>query len=309
MSHANFHIVYDGPALAGNEMDVRELAPALLALGEVLEQANATINQDKAKIALRVKASFRTGCFGIDFSVVQSLVDQVVNMFNAKPVESAGSLLSLLGFTVPGSAYGLVKLVKWLQNRPIKEVILLDDGRAKVVIDGDCFETEQRTIELLRNYMLRRALEQAIAKPLELPGIDTVALTDDERETNFVVIEKHERDYFAAPQEDEEQLVDDVSEAALKLVSVSFKGDNKWRFSTGEAPFYSTISDTEFLNRVNLGMESFRAGDILIVKLRKKQYRFGESIRSEYDVEKVVEHITGPNQLKLPLRRAKEMDE
>lgn len=308
MSHANFHIVYDGPALTGNEMDVRELAPALLALGEVLEQANATINQDKAKIALRVKASFRTGCFGIDFSVVQSLTDQVISLFKEKPVDSAVTLLNLLGFTASGGAYGLVKLVKWLKNRQIKEVILLDNGKARVVVDGDCFETEQRTIELLRNYLLRRALEQAITKPLEHPGIDTVALTDGQ-EASFVVIEKQERHYFIAPKEDEEQLVDDVSEIALQLVSVSFKGDNKWRFSTGDAPFYATISDTAFLNRVNSGMESFRAGDILIAKLRKKQYRSGESIRSEHDVEEVMEHITGPSQLKLPLRRAKETDE
>lgn len=305
MSRATFHIVYDGPALAGNEMDVRKLAPALLALGEVLELANTTINQDKTKIALRVKASFRTGCFGIDFSVVQSLTNQVVGLFKEKPVDSAVTLLNLLGFTASGGAYGLIKLVKWLKNRPIKEVILLGNGKAHVVIDGDCFETEQRTIELLRNYLLRRALEQAIAKPLEHPGIDTVALTDG-GEASFVVVEKQERHYFTAPKEEEEELVDDVSEIALQLVSVSFKGDNKWRFSTGEAPFYATISDTGFLNRVNTGAESFRAGDILIAKLRKTQYRSGATIRSEHDVEEVLQHITSPSQLKLPLRRAQE---
>ncbi len=34
MSHTTFQIIYDGPALENSTMDVKDLAPALLALGE-----------------------------------------------------------------------------------------------------------------------------------------------------------------------------------------------------------------------------------------------------------------------------------
>lgn len=39
MSREHFHLVYDGPALAENRMDVRTLAPALLAMGDLVERA------------------------------------------------------------------------------------------------------------------------------------------------------------------------------------------------------------------------------------------------------------------------------
>ena len=39
-SQASFHLIYDGPALANHEMNVRDLAPALLAVGELLEEVN-----------------------------------------------------------------------------------------------------------------------------------------------------------------------------------------------------------------------------------------------------------------------------
>jgi len=38
-----FRIVYDGPALDTHEMDVRDLAPALLSLSDALEEAGKTI--------------------------------------------------------------------------------------------------------------------------------------------------------------------------------------------------------------------------------------------------------------------------
>ncbi|MBE6440990.1 MAG: hypothetical protein E7022_01495 [Desulfovibrio desulfuricans] len=64
MSQKTLHIAYDGPALDTHEMDVRELAPALLAFSDMFEEANAVLNGDRAKISLNVKGSFKTGSLG-----------------------------------------------------------------------------------------------------------------------------------------------------------------------------------------------------------------------------------------------------
>ncbi len=45
-----FHLVYDGPALQEHQMDVRALAPALLSVGNLVEQANEIFNGDRAKV-------------------------------------------------------------------------------------------------------------------------------------------------------------------------------------------------------------------------------------------------------------------
>ena len=44
MAEIEFHIAYDGPALVDGRMDVRDLAPALIALGELFQEANGMIN-------------------------------------------------------------------------------------------------------------------------------------------------------------------------------------------------------------------------------------------------------------------------
>lgn len=75
MSHEKFNVLYDGEALRNNEMNVQTLAPALYAFGTLLEEANAAINGSRAKVSVNVKASFKTGCFGIELNTFVSLVD------------------------------------------------------------------------------------------------------------------------------------------------------------------------------------------------------------------------------------------
>ena len=76
MSEARIQIVYDGDALKDGEMDVRQLAPALLPIGDLLESANKALNDDSATVSVRVRSDFKQGSFEIDFVVVQSLAEQ-----------------------------------------------------------------------------------------------------------------------------------------------------------------------------------------------------------------------------------------
>ena len=45
-----FLISYDGTALASHEMEVRDLAPALLGLADALHEANKLINGNDSKL-------------------------------------------------------------------------------------------------------------------------------------------------------------------------------------------------------------------------------------------------------------------
>ena len=175
---------------------------------------------------------------------------------------------------------------------------MLDHGRARIEVDGDRLETEQRTIALLRNFKLRQALEAAIARPLEKEGFESVAISH-EPEQGFVVITKAERGYFIAPPPDTEELGDQIATANLQLVSVAFKGDNKWRFYDGTTQFHAAIVDERFVHRVQIGEENFASGDILTVSLRKRQWLEGDVMKAEYEVLEVLKHRRGMAQIPL----------
>lgn len=301
MSSATFQVVYDGPALAGSTIDVRELAPALLAFGDVIEQANFSLNEGRTTVALRVNASFKSGCFGIDFSVVQGLMSQVASLFKEPSVVAAKELTEHVGFvyaTTTAAAGGVIAVVRWLRNRPIRRVVLLEDGKARIELDDDQLETEQRTIALLRNFKLRQALEEAIAKPLEREGYESVAITT-RPEIGFITITRAERSYFIAPPAETEVLGDLTTKANLQLVNVAFKDDNKWRFFDGTTQFHAAILDDRFVHRVQSGEENFAAGDILTVNLRKRQWLEGDIMKAEHEVLEVLAHRRGMAQIPL----------
>lgn len=93
-----FRFFYDGPALQGHQMDVKVIAPALMAMGQLLEQANKLVNGPKSRVQARVDASFIAGSFGVDIAVVApDLWQQTKDMLSGNDATAVLNLIAFLG--------------------------------------------------------------------------------------------------------------------------------------------------------------------------------------------------------------------
>lgn len=296
MSHTAFQIIYDGPALEDSTMDVRDLAPALLALGDVIEQANGVINDKKAVITLKVRASFKTGCFGIEFDVAQTLLEQTKSLFTASGIADAKDIVDYIGFAC-SPALGLVGFMKWLKGRKITHVEHVDGHKSIIKVNDESTEVDDLVIALYRDIALRKALAKAVTEQLDKDGIDSVAFRVG-IEPIFNVIEKDERHWFQAVG-DEEEISDNTVRMVLVIESPVFKKDNKWKFNAGGPGFFAAIEDADFLSRVESGSELFGKGDYLTAQVNVKQFISMGSLKTEYVIIHVLDHKRPPSQSSL----------
>lgn len=299
MSTTHFTLTYDGPALQNHEIDARELAPALIAVSDTLEAANGALNGERVRVHVNVRASFRTGCFGIDFSVVQTLPQQVAAFLSSDDVVAADTLISLV--TGLGSiGAGLFALLRKLRGRKPHRVIEMKDGHFKIVIDDEEYEVEEEVLELFRDYEVRKGVE-GIVRPLEEKGIDQVSVQSGTDQAP-VVITKKERSYYSAPPPEQQKLDEREDEGLLQLVSISFKEENKWRFSDGRSTFHAAILDEDFLRRIDLNEERFGKNDVLKVRMRTRQFLdIAGNMRSDVEILEVLEKRSAARQLRLDI--------
>lgn len=295
MKHESFRVTYDGQALISHEIDVRVLAPALLAVGDLLEHANRVINDSKTKVAVNVKGSLKTGSVNIDFAIVQGFVSQAIDLLSGKEATAASVLLTFLGFSAKDGFNSVIKVIKWIRGRTIRKVEILESA-AQIFVDDEMIEVELAVLELLRDYELRRSIE-AVLDPLEKEGIDTFAVGTDS--TIHESITKIERKWFDAPPPASVDLEVNTYQKSVQIERIEFSESNKWRFFDGSGSFYATIIDTEFLNMIAMNEAAFSRGDTLRVEIEERQRLEGDKLKSEYIITRVMEHRRGMRQISL----------
>lgn len=299
-----FQVTYDGPALAANEMDVRELAPALVAIADMLEEANKVINGDQASVKVNVRGSFKSGSFSIEFAVIYDWLKNLLSSLNSDGVNGAVNLITLLGLGYGGTR-GVLSLIQKLRGRQIKQVSEIDQNRVEFIIEDDTQErivVEKNVVKLFRNLKIRQSIEQAVYEPLSKDGI-TAFQAGPSKDNAAISINKIELEYFKSPPAIDQPLSASVADAHLQIVNIAFREDNKWRFTrgSGEGAFFALIRDDEFLRRVERDEIRFSRSDILKVKLRTIAKQTDEGLKTEYEIVEVLDHITSARQLPLPM--------
>jgi len=286
----HFSVRYDGPALFNHTMDVRELAPALVAFSDLFQGVSKAAFPDVPDVLVKVRGNFKAGCFGIDLMVEQSIADQVVSLFSGQKATAFNNLLGILSALGLVGGGGLIALIKWLRGRKPSHIRHEGDTaifECQEMESTETFEVDLATGRLYQSRVVRQSLLKVL-KPLEREGIDVFEAGEDDNIRTLV--DKKELDAFVAAADEEEVVSVHVAEnILLQIESASFRDGNKWRFSTGGTPFHAEITDTAFLARVDAG-EKFGKLDMLRVDLQVTQLVTDNGLKERHVVSRVHEH-------------------
>ena len=253
----DFELTYDGPALATGRMPVRDLAPALLALGDLFHEAHAISAPTEAPVELEVRAAPRRGSFEVSLHLTTS---DVVNLLTSSEAVAAGTVVTLVGGVVEP-----FKLIKWILAR---QAVSREDDRSA----GTTTYIDQSTnisivvpflsAELFERPTVRRRARDVVT-PLDAPGVEIMKIDTNLGES--VEVRESETQAFAAAAENVEPVVDQEFEAVVSVISPSFKPKYRWRVALGDQVIMAKIGAEDFIARIQRHEVAFLEGDALSV--------------------------------------------
>lgn len=286
----DFSLMYEGEALADGRMDVRDLAPALMALGDLLRDANDLLDPDSPEVSLEIRANPERGSFLVHLvASLPDLTDRAVDLFRSREVSAAATLATLAG-AVFGASKGVFWVIKKVGDRQITAIEQDAGGTTLVLDDGTTVLADPNAELLYRSVTIRQHARKVIA-PLRRSGVDALRVDAD---SEPLVIREDDVPAFDAVESvesTEHEVAGWVNEMMLLVEQPAFN-DNKWRFHDGGRPFAADLIDDGFRHRVDDGKEAFRSGDTLRCRVRFRQWRSDDGrLRTSYAVEEVLEHI------------------
>lgn len=270
MSKVAFQLRYDGPALSEHGMDVADLAPALLALGDLIKRANAAVNGDAAKVNLIVQSDFEHKCFQVSLELVQSILSAIgtflADEHSLKNAETIAKWLGLIG--LPTTAIGLFMYLARRKGKDVESVSPVTDDMTlstrdrqgfvavKFKGDGNTIIVNQNVYALGEDPLIRE-YEARVVSPLRRPGIEKLQFNPESPEHGETITKDDAEAITTGSAELKEKAVETFEPqpmtAHLQVTRPDFDPNAKvWRFRYGDKTISVDISETSIADDIRV---------------------------------------------------------
>lgn len=305
MSRQEFSVSYHGAErLEDHTMDVQTLAPALLAFGRLLREANTEFNDKKSTAKVLVVSDFERKCFNINFELLVSLYEQVKSLVGSEQARSAKDVLKWVGLLCGPPATGFMSYLaylRWKGGEKVEAKTITDkdgNGTVQVSIPGQSptVQITNHVYNLSQNPTALRATRDALA-PIGQDGFDRMEVElDDKAELS---IDKQDADHISAAcaQGIEESKATDPEEiettAWLSVYSPVYDVTaSKWRFLLGTDIIYADISSTTIAkDAISRGGALVQDSYMVKLQIVTPQDAKGNKKEPEYKVLEVVRFV------------------
>ena len=323
MSKATVRIAYDGEAFREHKIDVRELAPSMLALADIFVESNRVFNGDEARVNVFVVENFEENCFDFGLQIVQTWAS-VKSLLHHDETLAAKQLLELviLGGTALGAPFvlckGVVSAFRAIRGRKPKDIVRIELGKGKMAFryefdGGKPVVVDARAHVLYQNSKVRRAFQRVFDPILEKPGANKFVAYRRHGDERQEVSSEEARVFDFQPDDDvgQEGLGTQKVEAWLRVYSPVYDlKAQSWRFWYGKERHYMDVSESN-IAKVVLDNGGALTSDLFKVNLEITQTvnHKGEVV-NKYKVGEVLEFRKGSRQADLFLEsRADEQDD
>ncbi len=295
MDKSHIRVVYDGPGVEDGEMDVSQLAPSLLALGKLIENADAVLTGETNRVKVRVSSDVRRGSFDVGVVVALDGAWDVARAWVLSPEgTSVSAILSLLGLNAKEATKGLIQVIKWAKGRKIVRKTVLADGNTELELDDGMTTLVPTPVARLADEPLVRQPLERFTDPLREDGIDSIRFEDEQGRVSEQITAADAPAFQAAG--GNEPTSSSRFMATYQVKRLYFEPGRKWRLSNGSQAIFADIQDQGFWDRVSKSEERFSANDYLICEVRMDQWLGPAGLKTEYVVERVVNHIPAATQ-------------
>ena len=298
---------YDGPGLSEHSISIRQLGPALVALGALFDRSNYLINGDTATIDIKATAT-RSGSFEIEMAV--EMVRLGTTMFAGPYVTSALNIRQLVLTTITWLKYlnRSDANVSGMSGSEVVEAmesvnIRVGDVEVDTTASGETNRVALQTVAQLSRDRLILEHMGGVFEPVGQDGIDRV----DFKENDDVLesVEENDLPSFVPFPSGTNSLDFIIPRQMLKVLNPYLgQKTGQWRLHDGEKTNRYDMKDSAFANDVRNSVINFSAEDVLECQVRQIQTidRNG-NIKITREILRVLGHHrrdNGDTQLRIP---------